>query len=108
MSKYSRLRTKRPPRQSIKLQRHEFQTKPNSPWIRFANHSSLTSTYARRYNRIDNATMRALALTLTLLSPALYGATEFNRDVRPILADKCYACHAADAVAKKIPLRLDS
>src|SRR5438477_5168644 len=52
--------------------------------------------------------MRALAFTLTLLSPALHGAIEFNRDVRPILADKCYACHAADAVAKKIPLRLDS
>lgn len=33
---------------------------------------------------------------------------EFNRDVRPILSDKCYSCHGADAVAKKIPLRLDS
>src|SRR5437660_2564012 len=52
--------------------------------------------------------MRALAFTLTLLSPALHGAIEFNRDVRPILADKCYSCHAADAAAKKIPLRLDS
>jgi len=52
--------------------------------------------------------MRAFALTLTLLSPALYGAVEFNRDVRPILADKCYNCHATDAAAKKIPLRLDS
>src|SRR5215469_16724614 len=33
---------------------------------------------------------------------------EFNRDIRPILSDKCYNCHGADAVAKKIPLRLDS
>src|SRR2546423_2204863 len=33
---------------------------------------------------------------------------EFNRDIRPILADKCYLCHGPDAVAKKIPLRLDS
>src|SRR5262245_53588094 len=32
---------------------------------------------------------------------------EFNRDVRPILSDKCYSCHGPDAVAKKIPLRLD-
>ena len=32
----------------------------------------------------------------------------FNRDVRPILSDKCYGCHGPDAVAKKIPLRLDS
>jgi Protein of unknown function (DUF1553)/Protein of unknown function (DUF1549)/Concanavalin A-like lectin/glucanases superfamily/Planctomycete cytochrome C len=33
---------------------------------------------------------------------------QFNRDVRPILSDKCYGCHGPDAVAKKIPLRLDS
>src|SRR5260221_2729061 len=33
---------------------------------------------------------------------------EFNRDVRPILSDKCFACHGADAKAKGIPLRLDS
>ena len=33
---------------------------------------------------------------------------EFNRDVRPILSDKCYSCHGPDAVPKKIPLRLDS
>ena len=51
--------------------------------------------------------MRFLALG-TLLSSTLFGAVEFNRDVRPILADKCYSCHGADAVPKKIPLRLDS
>src|SRR5437764_15391503 len=33
---------------------------------------------------------------------------EFNRDVRPILSDKCYLCHGADAKAKNIPLRMDS
>src|SRR5258708_12140316 len=52
--------------------------------------------------------MSRFALIFTLLSSTLYGAIEFNRDVRPILADKCYSCHAADAAAKKIPLRLDS
>src|SRR5512132_2928068 len=52
--------------------------------------------------------MRSVISALTLLCPALYGAIEFNRDVRPILADKCYSCHAADAAAKKIPLRLDN
>src|SRR5438067_11421881 len=52
--------------------------------------------------------MRILAFAVTLLGPALYGAVEFNRDVRPILSDKCYSCHGSDAVAKKIPLRLDS
>jgi len=33
---------------------------------------------------------------------------EFNRDIRPILSDKCFRCHASDATAKGIPLRLDS
>src|SRR5688572_9527977 len=32
---------------------------------------------------------------------------EFNRDIRPVLSDKCFGCHGPDAVAKKIPLRLD-
>jgi hypothetical protein len=33
---------------------------------------------------------------------------DFNRDIRPILADKCWSCHGPDAVNKKIRLRLDS
>ncbi len=32
---------------------------------------------------------------------------DFNRDIRPILSDKCWACHGPDATAKKIKLRLD-
>src|SRR5262247_1045634 len=33
---------------------------------------------------------------------------DFNRDIRPILADKCWGCHGPDAAAKNIKLRLDS
>ena len=33
---------------------------------------------------------------------------DFNRDIHPILSDKCFACHGPDATAKKIKLRLDS
>jgi Protein of unknown function (DUF1553)/Protein of unknown function (DUF1549)/Concanavalin A-like lectin/glucanases superfamily/Planctomycete cytochrome C len=33
---------------------------------------------------------------------------DFNRDIRPILSDKCWACHGPDAANKKIRLRLDS
>src|SRR3954469_14288922 len=32
---------------------------------------------------------------------------KFNRDIRPILSDRCFACHAGDASAKGIRLRLD-
>ena len=33
---------------------------------------------------------------------------QFNRDVRPILAENCYACHGPDKNARKAKLRLDS
>ncbi|MFN0085063.1 MAG: DUF1553 domain-containing protein [Blastocatellia bacterium] len=40
--------------------------------------------------------------------PAAQRRIEFNREIRPILADKCWVCHGPDAPAKKIRLRLDS
>jgi hypothetical protein len=42
-----------------------------------------------------------------LLSPAAE-PIRFNRDVRPILSDRCWGCHGPDAKTKNIPLRLDS
>ncbi len=44
-------------------------------------------------------------------SPQAQAATrriEFNRDIRPILSDKCWVCHGPDAPSRKIKLRLDS
>lgn len=42
------------------------------------------------------------------LAVGLFGqGPEFNRQVRPILSDKCWTCHGTDAAAKGIKLRLD-
>ena len=32
---------------------------------------------------------------------------EYNRDVRPILAENCFACHGPDSAARKAEMRLD-
>ena len=51
-------------------------------------------------------------LAVLVGSPAVGGAeaplpqvVEFNRDIRPILADNCYACHGPDKNQRKAGLR---
>lgn len=51
--------------------------------------------------------MNRVLCGLLAASAAAFGEVEFNRDVRPILSDRCYACHATDAARKGIKLRLD-
>lgn len=40
--------------------------------------------------------------------PPTAGQIDFSRDIRPILADKCFACHGPDAANNLSPLRFDS
>jgi len=52
--------------------------------------------------------LRRTCLVVPLLALAAGAQTvSFNKDVRPILSDRCYACHGPDSAARKSKLRLD-
>jgi len=54
--------------------------------------------------------MRSLVTCLALVAAGTAVAeskVDFDRDVRPILADNCFACHGPDDKARKADLRLD-
>ena len=53
----------------------------------------------------------AVGLSILVLLPAegaAPSAIAFNRDIRPLLADNCLACHGPDANKRKAGLRLDT
>src|SRR5579862_2103204 len=55
-------------------------------------------------------TIRGIAMIVaTVAGQSAFAQTkiEYNRDVRPILAENCFACHGPDSASRKASLRLD-
>src|SRR5882724_7498904 len=53
------------------------------------------------------SSLNAMLCLSALARAATPAKLEYNRDVRPILSDKCFRCHGPDSQARKAELRLD-
>lgn len=62
---------------------------------------------ARRHRRTTSFCCAAFILTSLATSGIAAEKLRFNRDVRPILSEHCYACHGPDKNQRKADLRLD-
>ncbi len=59
-------------------------------------------------NRMKATVGAALVASALWAVPVRAGdKLEYNRDVRPILAENCFSCHGTDSTARKADLRLD-
>jgi hypothetical protein len=72
------------------------------PWSRITIMNTACLSLQRRF-------LCAALVGLLGFNGSLHAQTkiEYNRDVRPILAENCFACHGPDSASRKASLRLD-
>ena len=57
--------------------------------------------------RSSSIVTSAALLCASAAEAAAPAGLSYNRDIRPILSDNCFACHGPDASSRKGELRLD-
>ena len=67
----------------------------------------MMSDKLNRLSRPALALVAAFGVVVTSPAAPLPAKIDFNRDIRPILSDNCYACHGPDSAKRKAGLRFD-